>query len=99
MSRLITAVSYNPRQLGIGIDENTAVILDKDGILEVLGDGTVTIVDGSHITYNDIAEVEDQDPFAVCGIQVHILRDGLRYNYFDRTPLPVAAEFLLPDIE
>jgi cyanophycinase len=99
ISRLITAVSYNPRHLGIGIDENTAVIFDKDGILEVLGEGTVTIVDGSGITYNDIAEVEEMEPFAVCGVQVHILRDGLRYNYFERKPLSVETEFLLPDIE
>ena len=42
ISRLITAVSYNPHNLGIGIDENTAVVLGKNGILEVIGAGTVT---------------------------------------------------------
>jgi cyanophycinase len=98
LSRLITAVSYNPRQLGLGIDENTAVIIANDGTLEVFGDGTVTIVDGSRITYNDIAEVEDSKPFAVAGVQLHILRDGLRYDFAGRTPIPVAEEFLLPDI-
>lgn len=99
LSRLISAVSYNPRQLGIGIDENTAVILSKGGTLEVFGTGTVTIVDGSLITYNDIAEVEDYQPFAVCGVQIHILRDGLCYDCARRQTIPVAAEFLLPDIE
>ncbi len=99
LSRLITAVAYNPRQLGIGIDENTAVIIASDGTLEVSGDGTVTIVDGSRITYNDIAEVADSDPFAVAGIQLHILRDGLRYDFARRLPVPVNEQFLLPDIE
>ncbi|HEY0408613.1 MAG TPA: cyanophycinase [Pyrinomonadaceae bacterium] len=99
LSRLITAVSYNPRQLGIGIDENTAVIVSSDGTLEVCGDGTVTIVDGSRITYNDIAEVADLHPFAVAGIGLHILRDGLRYDFARRMPVPVKEEFLLPDIE
>jgi cyanophycinase len=99
LSRLITAVSYNPRQLGLGIDENTAVVISNDGTLEVCGDGTVTIVDGSRITYNDIAEVEDVQPFAVTGVQLHILRDGLRYDITHRAPIPVAEEFLLPDIE
>jgi cyanophycinase len=99
LSRLITAVSYNPRQLGLGIDENTAVIISHDGTLEVHGHGTVTIVDGSRITYNDIAEVEDVQPFAVAGVQLHILRDGLRYDITHRAPIPVAEEFLLPDIE
>ena len=99
LSRLITAVSYNPRQLGLGIDENTAVIISHDGTLEVHGHGTVTIVDGSRITYNDIAEVEDMQPFAVTGVQLHILRDGLRYDITHRAPIPVSEEFLLPDIE
>ncbi|CAN5741506.1 cyanophycinase [soil metagenome] len=99
ISRLITAVSYNPYNLGIGIDENTAIILDNEGILEVFGDGSVTIVDGSGITYNEIAEVDDFQSFSVCGIQLHILGDGLIYDYFARTPLQPPNEFLLPDIE
>ena len=99
ISRLITAVAYNPYNLGIGIDENTAIILDKDGTLEVFGDGTVTIVDGSQITYNEIAEVDEFQPFSICGAQIHILRDGLAYDYFARQPEQVPNEFLLPDIE
>lgn len=99
ISRLITAVSYNPYNIGIGIDENTAVILDKNGNLEVFGAGTVTIIDGSQITYNEIAEVEETEPFSVCGVQIHILRDGLVYDYFARKPIQPPSEFLLPDIE
>ncbi|NJM53455.1 MAG: cyanophycinase [Blastocatellia bacterium] len=99
LSRLITAVSYNPQNLGIGIDENTAIILNKEGHLEVFGEGTVTIVDGSEITYNEIAEVKEHEPFSVCGLQLHILKDGLSYDFFARKPLPPPDEFLLPDIE
>lgn len=99
ISRLITAVSYNPYNLGIGIDENTAIILDKDGVLEVFGQGAVTIVDGSQITYNEIAEVDDFESFSVCGVQMHIIGDGLMYDYFARNPLQPPSEFLLPDIE
>ncbi len=99
ISRLITAVSYNPYNLGIGIDENTAIILDKEGVLEVFGGGTVTIVDGSQITYNEIAEVDDHQSFSVCGVQLHILGDGLLYDYFARATIQPPNEFLLPDIE
>jgi cyanophycinase len=99
ISRLITAVSYNPYNLGIGIDENTAIILNSEGIMEVFGEGTVTIVDGSQITYNEIAEVEDFQAFSICGVQLHILRDGLVYDYFARHPIQPPNEFLLPDIE
>ncbi len=99
ISRLITAISYNPYNIGIGIDENTAIILNSEGILEVFGEGTVTIVDGSQITYNEIAEVDDFQPFSVCGVQIHILRDGLVYDFFARHPIQPPNEFLLPDIE
>jgi cyanophycinase len=98
ISRLITAVSYNPYNLGIGIDENTAIILDSGGVLEVFGAGSATIVDGSKITYNEIAEVADTESFSVCGVQLHILRDGLFYDYLDRHPLQPKNEFLLPDL-
>ncbi len=99
ISRLITAVSYNPYNLGIGIDENTMIILDKEGTLEVFGAGTVTIVDGSQITYNEIAEVGDHQSFSVCGVQLNILGDGLLYDYFGRMPIQPPNEFLLPDLE
>jgi cyanophycinase len=99
ISRLITAVSYNPYNLGVGIDENTAIILDNQGVLEVFGEGTVTIVDGSQITYNEIAEVNDYQSFSVCGVHLDILGDGLIYDYFARQPLQPPNEFLLPDIE
>ena len=98
ISRLITAVSYNPYNLGIGIDENTAIILDGQGVLEVFGQGSTTIVDGSQITFNEIAEVADTEAFSICGVQLHVLRDGLVYNYLERHPIQPPNEFLLPDL-
>ncbi len=98
ISRLITAVSYNPYNLGIGIDENTAIILDGKGILEVFGQGSTTIVDGSQISFNEIAEVADNEAFSICGVQFHVLRDGLVYNYLERHPMQPPIEFLLPDL-
>jgi cyanophycinase len=98
ISRLITAVSYNPYNLGVGIDENTAIILNGAGVLEVFGQGSATIVDGSKITYNEIAEVDEFQSFSICGVQLHVLRDGLVYDYLDRHPLQPGNEFLLPDL-
>ncbi len=99
INRLITAVAFNPYNLGIGIDENTAVILNNEGVLEVYGEGSVTIVDGSEISYNEIAEVNDHETFSIFGAKVHILNEGLLYDYFARTPVSVTKEFLLPDIK
>lgn len=98
ISRLITAVSFNPYNLGIGIDENTAIIVDGNGVMEVYGAGSVTVVDGSQISYNEIAEVDENQSFSVCGVQLHVLRDGLVYDYLERHPMQPPNEFLLPDI-
>ena len=98
ISRLITAVSYNPYNLGIGIDENTAIILNGNGVLEVFGQGSATIVDGSQITFNEIAEVGEHESFSICGVQLHVLRDGLIYNFLERHPIQPPNEFLLPDL-
>ncbi len=98
ISRLITAVSYNPYNLGIGIDENTAIILNGKGVLEVFGQGSATIIDGSQITFNEIAEVTEFESFSICGVQFHVLRDGLVYNYLERHPIQPTNEFLLPDL-
>ncbi|MFZ1699791.1 MAG: cyanophycinase [Pyrinomonadaceae bacterium] len=98
ISRLITAVSYNPYYLGVGIDENTAIVLNDKGILEVVGQGVVTLVDGSQIIFNEIAEVADSEAFSVCGVQFHVLREGLIYDYLERHPIQPTEEFLLPDI-
>jgi cyanophycinase len=94
LTRLITAVSYNPSNLGIGIDENTAIHIRKDGELEVLGAGTVTVIDGSNITYNNIAEVHESDPFSIMGLQVNILSSGVRYNIYNRKPVKVIGDYL-----
>ncbi|HRI85878.1 MAG TPA: cyanophycinase [Ignavibacteria bacterium] len=94
MNRLITAVSYNPSNLGIGIDENTAIHIRKDGILEVLGSGTVTIIDGSNVTYNTIAEVEESEPFSIVGLQINILNRGVRYDLNNRKPIEMFGDYL-----
>lgn len=93
LTRLITAVSYNPENLGIGIDEDTAIHITKEGILEVLGTGTVTIIDGSKISYNTISEVHESAPFSVMGIEVNILSSGVRYNIFTRKPLEIVGNY------
>lgn len=91
LNRLITAVCYNADFLGIGIDENTAIYINDHGIMEVIGEGTVTIVDGSKVNYLDIAEVNDPDPFAVCGLQFHILNYKLRYDIVNRAAITTSS--------
>ncbi len=78
LGRLIYAVAAYPGALGVGIDENTAAIVEDDSSITVCGAGGVTIVDGSQIHYTDVAEVEHKGPVAVSNLKIHILTHGCR---------------------
>lgn len=84
--RLMTAVAHNPDLLGIGLDEDTAVEIDPDGTLTVLGRGSVMVVDGASVTYTDIHRVPEHVPIAVFGFVVHVLAHGYQYDLRARTP-------------
>jgi hypothetical protein len=51
--RLLGAVAQNPRMLGIGIDEDTAVVIEGDGTFHALGSGAVYVVDGHDLSYTN----------------------------------------------
>ncbi len=81
LGRLIYAVAAHPGILGIGIDEDTAVILEDEENLTVCGTGAVTIVDGRQISDSDAAEVEHGRAVAATPLIVHVLTSGCAYNY------------------
>jgi cyanophycinase len=80
IGRLMTAVAYNPAKLGIGIDEDTALIISPDGHCEVVGSGAVTIVDGSQMEYTDIHAAKRYDRVAIIGMVTHVLTQGCCYD-------------------
>jgi cyanophycinase len=81
LGRLQTAVSYNPEELGVGIDEDTAALFRPDGSLEVFGPGTVTVVDGLHISLNTSPDVEDVNlPLLLEGLRIYRLQAGDQFD-------------------
>jgi len=91
LSRLITAVAYHPGYLGVGIDEDTAAIIGPDGVLRVLGSGTVTIVDGSEISHCTVAEAPSNHAFSVIGLKIHVLDEESAYDLNERRPTEAEA--------
>lgn len=73
IGRLLGAVAQNPHPLGIGIDEDTAIIVDAQDQIEVIGSGVVTIVDGTEIEYTNISEQYPDEPLVITNVKVHIL--------------------------
>jgi cyanophycinase len=95
MGRLLTALSYNPEPLGVGVDEDTAAMIDADGVLTVLGSGAVTVVDASGLRFTDSHAVHRGQPVAMLGLKVDFLTTGCRYDIRRRAglaPVGSAAE-------
>jgi len=88
LGRLITALSYNPFAVGIGLDEDTAAFIGPDETLEVQGSGGVTVVDSSEVSYSSIGEVGEGQPVCVLGLCVHILVGGATFNLHTRMASP-----------
>ena len=86
LGRLITALLQEPAVLGFGIDENTAMIV-TDNQIEVIGQGSVTIVDESDATYNNMGEILKDEPLAICGAKLHILPHGYKFDLKTRKPI------------
>jgi cyanophycinase len=86
IGRLFVAVALNPFLIGVGIDEDTAITIDASNRVDVLGRGTVTIIDGAKILYTDIHETPEAQPAALLGLSVHVLTKGCGFDIDTRTP-------------
>lgn len=86
LGRLLTAVAMNPRYIGLGVDENTAAVIDPKRNIEVVGEGSLTIVDGRDVTFTSAHEVARDEPLTLLNVRLHILGPGASYNLETRTP-------------
>lgn len=86
LGRLLSVFAGNPGLLGIGLDENTAVLIDRDGVLETLGCGMVTVVDGRNAT-SDYYDREVGEVLTVVDSHLFVLGPGRRFDLDARRPL------------
>ena len=75
-NRLVSAVLDNPQLLGVGIDEETALIVRPDGRWEVLGNGHIKIYDARRAYIVN----EDNDMVGASGIRMHVLPRGAKFD-------------------
>jgi cyanophycinase len=87
--RLLSAVAQYPHDLGIGIDEDTAILV-ADNRFQVLGSGSVTLIDVSTALYSNLSEARKGDPLAFCGISLHVLPAGQCFDLSKRRRIPDA---------
>jgi len=86
IGRLLSAVAQQPVVLGFGIDENTAVVVNNNQF-EVVGEGAVTVIDFSDITHTNLDQILKDEDLALCGVKLHILPHGYRFDMSSRKPI------------
>jgi cyanophycinase len=84
LGRLITALTYNPFAVGIGLDEDTAVFIGPDETVEVEGSGGVTVVDAADVSFSSMDSVSEGQPVCMLGLRVHVLVAGATFNLHTR---------------
>jgi len=70
----------NPGQLGIGLGEDTALIIKKGYEAECFGSGMVVIIDGKDVGQTNVSTVPDDLPIYVENLRVHLLVKNCRFD-------------------
>jgi cyanophycinase len=83
--RLLGAVAHNPRLLGIGIDEDTAIVVEGRRF-KVIGSGAAYVVDGENATHSNIAEARSERALSMFDVRMHVLSSGDAFDLDSRSP-------------
>ena len=92
LGRLLSLIAQNPCLLGLGVDEDTAGVVGPDHVMEVIGRGSITVVDGAR-SETDAWEVNGHRPLMISGVVLHSLPAGYRFDLRrrERSSTPDAA--------
>lgn len=89
--RLAQAVATNPSTIGIGLGEDTGMLITEGNKMEAIGSGLVVIVDGHDILHSNIADIPDGNPISMENLKVHFCEKGNGYLIRERKYLPEAS--------
>ena len=90
--RLAQAVASNPSCIGIGLGEDTGMLISDGNKMEAIGIGLVVIVDGHDIRHSNIADIPDGCPISIENLKVHFLEKGNGYMAIERIFIPEVWE-------
>lgn len=88
LGRLMTSLAYNPRPIGIGLDEDTAAFIDHERCLTVVGTGAITIVDPADLEFSSMDSARRHEPISLINMRIHILIEGCTYDLVNREAAP-----------
>ncbi|MCW3081954.1 cyanophycinase [Segetibacter sp.] len=82
--RLSQAVGANPSCIGIGLGEDTGMLITEGNKMEAIGSGMVVIIDGHDIRHSNIADIPEGNPMSVENIRVHLCAKGNGFLVHER---------------
>lgn len=93
--RVSEAVAIHPSLLGIGLAEDTGLIIKHGNEMKVIGSGMVIVFDGQHITHNNHNRLKENTPLTITDLRVHVLSHSDRFLLKERRvePLPMQVAF------
>ena len=80
LGRLLTALAYNPFAIGLGVDEDTAAFISPDDVIDVVGSGSITVVDPSNVRSTSVAEAKPGEELRIEGVKIDVLPAGATYD-------------------
>lgn len=80
MVRMAQIIATNPGCIGLGLEEDTAVLITKGREVEVLGNGIVVLLDGHECTGNTIYDIAPGEVFSIRDLRLHLLAKGERFT-------------------
>jgi cyanophycinase len=90
--RLAQAVATNPSCIGIGLGEDTGMLITSGDKMEAIGSGLVMIIDGHDILHSNIADIPDGNPISIENLKVHFCEKGNGYIISERKFLMEASD-------
>lgn len=78
--RLVQAIAAQPGAVGIGLDEDTGVVIEKGTKMRAIGSSSIVVVDGCNITHNNIADIRSGMPLSVSHLNVHVMTNSDVYD-------------------
>ena len=94
-SRLAQAVAANPSCIGIGLGEDTAMLITASNRMEAIGSGMVIIVDGHDIKHSNIADIPEGNPISIENLKVHFCEKGNGYLVRERQFITAFSEYAI----
>jgi cyanophycinase len=79
-SRLMELISSSPGHIGIGLGEDTGIIIRNGYLIEAIGNGLVVIFNGKFIKHSNISYIDKGQAIAVENMHVHVIVDGYGYD-------------------